>query len=494
MAMSGGGFRDEEEIDENYVTQIQALIRGHLTRRNLQLVKEEYEQIFSEIEGNQNIFVCWPLDTLCLPKIQKDRPAKKVSHKTFILDNHTPPGKDKTCLHEKIVSSVQDDNLDLSSQKENIFQEKCTAETQTSFIEDLNLKLSLGSSLLSQNTNTSDEERRTPVQDNMYTSSREESFTDQSGADGDPHLVQQTADDSALRQIHPSFPYNDKTGLPHKSPDSSEGFEHSGKHSVSHSSSGRSEVKSSRISPEITEVIRPAVNSKMLEVDYDRSRDSSRSRENSYRSEVTSDRSNVSSDRSRVKSDRSEVKSNRSNVSSDRSGVKSDRSEVKSNRTNVNSGRSGVKSDRSEARSDRSEVKSNRSNVSFGRSELKSDRSDARSNKSTVSRRSEVSPHSDRRERDDSMDEELSPASMTPRRYMRESSVLTNATSVWDSFSSATDYIPGNNPETITDDPDTLMEMRKSVSMELLWVQQAINSRKNYLKIKDQMKIPVSTT
>ncbi|OWF53061.1 hypothetical protein KP79_PYT24081 [Mizuhopecten yessoensis] len=445
MAMSGGGFRDEEEIDENYVTQIQALIRGHLTRRNLQLVKEEYEQIFSEIEGNQNIFVCWPLDTLCLPKIQKDRPAKKVSHKTFILDNHTPPGKDKTCLHEKIVSSVQDDNLDLSSQKENIFQEKCTAETQTSFIEDLNLKLSLGSSLLSQNTNTSDEERRTPVQDNMYTSSREESFTDQSGADGDPHLVQQTADDSALRQIHPSFPYNDKTGLPHKSPDSSEGFEHSGKHSVSHSSSGRSEVKSSRISPEITEVIRPAVNSKMLEVDYDRSRDSSRSRENSYRSEVTSDRSNVSSDRSRVKSDRSEVKSNRSNVS-------------------------------------------------FGRSELKSDRSDARSNKSTVSRRSEVSPHSDRRERDDSMDEELSPASMTPRRYMRESSVLTNATSVWDSFSSATDYIPGNNPETITDDPDTLMEMRKSVSMELLWVQQAINSRKNYLKIKDQMKIPVSTT
>ncbi|XP_033726908.1 uncharacterized protein LOC117316436 [Pecten maximus] len=449
MAMAGVEFcRGEQEMDENYVMQLQALIRGYLTRRNLQLVRDEYEQIFSEIEGNEKIFVCWPLHSLCLPKTQKDRPTKKVSHRSLVLDNQTQVEKD-VCEPGEAVSPVTQDNFDLYVQKEKI-QEKCTAETQTSFIEDFNLKLSLGSSLISQKTDTGDDQdHRMQVQDNMYTSSREDSFTDHSGTDEVPDIVQQTFDDSSMKNMHPSCAYDEKSSLPQKSPDSSGGFEHSAKTSGSRSSSGRSQIKSSMISSEKTEVSR----SKRSGADSDRSHTSS------IKSNEKSHRSDVGSCRSMEKDDRSEVKSDRSNVSSSRSSIRSDRLEIKSNRSNVSSGRLNVKSGQS-------------------------DRSKLRADMSTGSK-SVGHPHIDEREQ--------SPESMTPRRYMRESSVLTNATSVWDSFSSTTGYTPSTKLETITDDPDSLMEMRKNVAMELLWVQQAISSRKNYLKIKGQMKIPMSS-
>ncbi|XP_052096988.1 uncharacterized protein LOC127731991 isoform X5 [Mytilus californianus] len=71
--------------------------------------------------------------------------------------------------------------------------------------------------------------------------------------------------------------------------------------------------------------------------------------------------------------------------------------------------------------------------------------------------------------------------------YHQESSVLTNVTSVWDSFSSD---CKENTPSIVyPNDPKALRGMRKNVAMELLWVQQAIDSRKNYLKLKNQMRV-----
>lgn len=71
--------------------------------------------------------------------------------------------------------------------------------------------------------------------------------------------------------------------------------------------------------------------------------------------------------------------------------------------------------------------------------------------------------------------------------YHQESSVLTNVTSVWDSFSSD---CKENTPSiAYPNDPEALRGMRKNVAMELLWVQQAIDSRKNYLKLKNQMRV-----
>ncbi|XP_060064450.1 uncharacterized protein LOC132544821 [Ylistrum balloti] len=473
MAMAGKGFHSGgEEIDDHYVTQLQSLMRGYLTRRNLQIAREEYEHIFSEIEGSEKIFVCWPLNSLCLPKTQKDRPVKKECHGSLVvLSNETPVEKDKTQKFEEIVPLVPNNNFDFSISKETNSQEKCTAETQTSFIEDHNLKLSLGSSLISQKTDIEDGDQSVQVQDDMYTFSRENSFTDHSDADRLPHLVEPSCDAFSLRHIHPSSNYDDKSGLPLKSPDSSGGFEHSEKNSGSHSSSGRSQVKSSRTYSERKDGSRSAVNTKRSNTDYEKSAViTTQSNEKSYMS-------NDSSDQSEPKSNRSEVKSYRSNVSSGQSELKSDRSEIKSNRSNVSSrsGRSGIKSDMSEVKSCRSGVKSDWSDIKSNHSVIKSDRS-------------EVSLPN--KEQEDLIDKE--PDLMTPGRYMRESSVITNVTSVWDSFSSTTGYIP--SPGTITDDPQSLMEMRKNIAMELLWVQQAINSRKNYLKLKDQMKTPVCST
>ncbi|XP_071141521.1 uncharacterized protein [Mytilus edulis] len=71
--------------------------------------------------------------------------------------------------------------------------------------------------------------------------------------------------------------------------------------------------------------------------------------------------------------------------------------------------------------------------------------------------------------------------------YHQESSVLTNVTSVWDSFSS--DCKDNSANTAYPNDPEALRGMRKNVAMELLWVQQAIDSRKNYLKLKNQMRV-----
>ncbi|ESP00215.1 hypothetical protein LOTGIDRAFT_173375 [Lottia gigantea] len=62
-------------------------------------------------------------------------------------------------------------------------------------------------------------------------------------------------------------------------------------------------------------------------------------------------------------------------------------------------------------------------------------------------------------------------------------SVLCDVTSVWDaelsSFATEEIRLPTEKSE--------LKELRKNLAMELLWIQQAIQSRKNYLRLKNQM-------
>ncbi|XP_062575493.1 uncharacterized protein LOC134237405 [Saccostrea cucullata] len=72
----------------------------------------------------------------------------------------------------------------------------------------------------------------------------------------------------------------------------------------------------------------------------------------------------------------------------------------------------------------------------------------------------------------------------------------TNETSVWDSFHSISapateskDVQLEKEPSQYPKDKESLQEMRKNIALELLWVQQAINSRKNYLKLKGQIAV-----
>uniref|UniRef100_K1R2Z3 IQ domain-containing protein C n=1 Tax=Magallana gigas TaxID=29159 RepID=K1R2Z3_MAGGI len=64
---------------------------------------------------------------------------------------------------------------------------------------------------------------------------------------------------------------------------------------------------------------------------------------------------------------------------------------------------------------------------------------------------------------------------------------LSNETSVWDSFHSVTAAPPVNIPKEpqYPKDYESLQDMRKNIAMELLWVQQAINSRKNAKYLHD---------
>lgn len=70
-----------------------------------------------------------------------------------------------------------------------------------------------------------------------------------------------------------------------------------------------------------------------------------------------------------------------------------------------------------------------------------------------------------------------------------ELSSLTNVTSVWDSVSSYQDITSEISEQIYPSDRESLQEMRKNIAMELLWVQQAINSRKNYLRLKKDMDL-----
>ncbi|XP_033640784.1 uncharacterized protein LOC117301013 [Asterias rubens] len=63
-----------------------------------------------------------------------------------------------------------------------------------------------------------------------------------------------------------------------------------------------------------------------------------------------------------------------------------------------------------------------------------------------------------------------------------ESSIVADMTSVWsneNSFTDLTDY---------PSDLEELKQMRNTTALELLWVQQAISSRKNYLRLKSNME------
>lgn len=68
-----------------------------------------------------------------------------------------------------------------------------------------------------------------------------------------------------------------------------------------------------------------------------------------------------------------------------------------------------------------------------------------------------------------------------------DSTSLTNVTSVWGSYVSNSETHNFESSATLPQDVDKLKDLRKNVAMELLWVQQAIDSRKNYLRLKGQM-------
>ncbi|XP_046362956.2 uncharacterized protein LOC124139713 isoform X1 [Haliotis rufescens] len=67
-----------------------------------------------------------------------------------------------------------------------------------------------------------------------------------------------------------------------------------------------------------------------------------------------------------------------------------------------------------------------------------------------------------------------------------DTSSLTEVTSIWES---QLDSRMKPEREEIKDiNSASILEVRKNIAMELLWVQQAINSRKNYLRLKSQME------
>ncbi|KAK3611916.1 hypothetical protein CHS0354_013983 [Potamilus streckersoni] len=66
-------------------------------------------------------------------------------------------------------------------------------------------------------------------------------------------------------------------------------------------------------------------------------------------------------------------------------------------------------------------------------------------------------------------------------------SAFTNVTSLWESFNSMQGSAIHQKPS-LPQNVNELQEMRKNIAMELLWVQQAINSRKSYLRLKHEMK------
>ncbi|XP_013383156.1 uncharacterized protein LOC106153670 isoform X2 [Lingula anatina] len=82
-----------------------------------------------------------------------------------------------------------------------------------------------------------------------------------------------------------------------------------------------------------------------------------------------------------------------------------------------------------------------------------------------------------------------SPSGLHPGRRSKgphDSSVVSEMTSVWDTMLSMEEaaLVSTEYPR----DVKSLQELRSNVAMELLWVQQAIESRKNYLRLKTKMQ------
>ncbi|KAL4217695.1 hypothetical protein ACF0H5_022436 [Mactra antiquata] len=201
------------------------------------------------------------------------------------------------------------------------------------------------------------------------------------------------------------------------------------------------------------------------------------SRSNSERS-LRSERSNYVNERNspRVQSGRSE----RSNKSAKSSRIEphSDESRSRSKNRDRQLDRESIEDGSMTNRSDRS-----------AESGHKSDRSDGSSRPRSAKSHQEMT--------NEKMIEVMPPRSTSPapahslhhgnRQQIHDSTTLTNVTSVWDSVNSE----HGSKSFAITDslpqDAASLKELRKNISMELLWVQQAIDSRKNYLNLKRKM-------
>ncbi|XP_045182269.2 dentin sialophosphoprotein-like [Mercenaria mercenaria] len=155
-------------------------------------------------------------------------------------------------------------------------------------------------------------------------------------------------------------------------------------------------------------------------------------------------------------------------------------------------------------RSDRSEGKRHNSNRSEGPVSHRSDKSDDRKSQQSQRSRHNEGHRSQRTVSEEEMHPKQSRASpvavktsemnclhednlIQGRPPLQDSTSLTNVTSVWDSFSSVRESHDTEMPKPLPQDTTQLKELRKNIAMELLWVQQAIDSRKNYLKLKGKM-------
>ncbi|XP_067664862.1 uncharacterized protein [Haliotis asinina] len=67
-----------------------------------------------------------------------------------------------------------------------------------------------------------------------------------------------------------------------------------------------------------------------------------------------------------------------------------------------------------------------------------------------------------------------------------DTSSFTEVTSIWESQLDS--RMKPEREEVKNINSASILEVRRNIAMELLWVQQAINSRKNYLRLKSQMK------
>ncbi|KAL5013605.1 hypothetical protein ScPMuIL_007875 [Solemya velum] len=77
------------------------------------------------------------------------------------------------------------------------------------------------------------------------------------------------------------------------------------------------------------------------------------------------------------------------------------------------------------------------------------------------------------------------PVALAPQQSpLQEMPTFTELTSVWNESSQTCQTFP----EQIKMDAAQLQESRRNVAMELLWVQQAINSRKHYLRLKTKIE------
>ncbi|KAJ8321849.1 hypothetical protein KUTeg_000320 [Tegillarca granosa] len=64
---------EEFDVYESQIIRLQALIRGRLVRKWIKQIKQDYVEVFREIEQSDRNTVIWPYYSLCYPLIQKTR-------------------------------------------------------------------------------------------------------------------------------------------------------------------------------------------------------------------------------------------------------------------------------------------------------------------------------------------------------------------------------------------------------------------------------------